>query len=322
MMKAASKPAYEITDLNEDVARDGDGRRDGAGWAYLAAQALLSMPVDEAISTLLEQIGKDANADRAWLFKYDEALLRFRNTHEWSRGSIKSYLQDLQDAPVTMIAWLHQFLVENRAVMINDVSALPRAARDLQAEMLRQDDKSVVSVPVFSDGRLVACVGFDATRSHHRWGEDDVRALSRCATLIGLSFARSATTGRDDRSRGRPLASPFTPLIYLRLHGAVRGVATEEMLGLRSAKDYTQVFLVDGSIVLDLRSLTVWAGLLSQSQFLRIHRTAIVNLLHVETLDRHAGTSGERWDLKVRAVPQRWTVARAYRAELRSRLGI
>lgn len=82
------------------------------------------------------------------------------------------------------------------------------------------------------------------------------------------------------------------------------------------------MFLADGSTVLDLRSLAVWAGLLSQSHFQRIHRTAIVNLLHVEGLDRHAGTSGERWDLKVRAVAQPWTVARAYRAELRSRLGI
>lgn len=118
-------------------------------WPILAARHLLTMPAAEAISIALSDIGELADVDRAWMFAYDASLLRFRNTHEWCREGVVSHVGDLQDAPVTMIAWLHRSLARGEAVAINDVSRLPRQARALQVEMLRQGDKSVLSVPVF-----------------------------------------------------------------------------------------------------------------------------------------------------------------------------
>ncbi len=49
-----------------------------------------------------------------------------------------------------MIGWLHQRLVLGQAVMVNDIEALPRSAGALRAEFIRQNNKSVLSVPVCS----------------------------------------------------------------------------------------------------------------------------------------------------------------------------
>lgn len=200
------KGAYEVLPIAACAAHS------APEWAYLAARRLMREPDDAAISAVLAEIGKLAGADRAWMFEYDGDLLCFRNTHEWSRNGVRSFLEDLQNTPVTMIAWLHRFLAAGEAVMINRVDELPRPARPLQVEMLRQGDKSVLSVPVFHDGRLRACIGLDATNAIRRWPASDIKALFQCAELIGLArYGQQRETASPDGS-----AAAFRPLIYLR----------------------------------------------------------------------------------------------------------
>jgi len=287
----------------------------GSDWPFRMARWLLREPVDIAITAALAEIGELAGADRAWMFEYDAELLRFQNTHEWSRQGVESFVEDLQNTPVMMIAWLHQFLVKGRAVMINRVAELPRPARPLQVEMLRQSDKSVLSIPVFHDGRLRACIGFDATIAVRHWSASDIGALFQSAELIALARYGAHHGGQAlaNSSRG------FAPLIYLRRQGQIIGVEPQAILGVRSARDYAKVWLQDGSTVLDLRPLTIWAGLLPPASFLRIHRTAIVNLQHVSALDRRAG---ERWTVGLGRFAEGWPVSRPYRQELRQRLGV
>ncbi|MGX1789937.1 LytTR family transcriptional regulator DNA-binding domain-containing protein [Bosea sp. NPDC055332] len=297
---------YSLVDCGEAIGPD---------WPYHMARQLLQAPADMAITLALAEIGELAGADRAWMFEYDSELLRFRNTHEWSRHGVRSFVEDLQDAPVTMIAWLQQFLVMGKAVMINRVAELPRPARTLQVEMLRQSDKSVLSVPVFHAGRLRACIGFDATVAVKSWSPADVGALFRCAELIALARYGHYRSGQALADSSRR----FAPLIYLRRQGQVVGVEPQAILGVRSARDYAKVWLQDGSVVLDLRPLALWTGLLPAASFQRIHRTAIVNLQHVSGLDRRAGDS---WTIGLGNLAETWPVSRPYRQELRQRLGV
>ncbi|SDM45880.1 GAF domain-containing DNA-binding protein [Ensifer sp. YR511] len=313
-------PPYELIATNEPpcpaVAQP---TRD---WAYLAATHLIGSPANAAIAAILEETGKLAGADRAWMFEYTDDLLRFRNTDEWVRGEVSSHVGDLQQTPVTMIGWLHQWLVAGKAVMINDVARLPRPARALQAEMLRQNDKSVLCVPVFHKGTLRGCIGFDATRAVRRWPVEEIHQLVRCAKLIGIArYGRTRTYGdRDDA--GATTSAEIGALVHLHMPGRTRGVPLSAIVGLRSAKDYTQVWLKDEAAVLDLRPLSFWIGLLPKANFLRIHRTAVVNLSHVTELDRHSGPTKQAWVVRLRRTDESWTVSRPYRQELRSRLGI
>ncbi|WDZ80493.1 GAF domain-containing DNA-binding protein (plasmid) [Ensifer adhaerens] len=296
--------------------------RPAQDWAYLAATHLIGSPAKAAIAAILEETGMLAGADRAWMFEYCDDLLRFRNTEEWVRGDVSSHVADLQQTPVTMIGWLHQWLVAGKAVMINDVARLPRPARALQAEMLRQNDKSVLCVPVFHEGALRACIGFDATRAVRRWPIEEIHQLARCAKLIGIArYGRTSTYG--EREGAAAITSAGTDqLVHLHMPGRTRGVPLSAIVGLRSAKDYTQIWLKDEAAVLDLRPLSFWTGLLPKSNFLRIHRTAVINLSHVTELDRHSGPTKQAWAVRLRRIDESWAVSRPYRQELRSRLGI
>lgn len=313
-------PAYELIPMTEwPCAATG---RPADDWAYLAATHLIGSPIKLALAAILEETGRLAGADRAWMFEYDDNFLRFRNTQEWVRGDISSHVDELQQTPVTMIGWLHQFLVAGKAVMINDVARLPRPARALQAEMLRQNDKSVLCVPVFHDGTLHGCIGFDATVAKRRWPIEEIHQLARCAKLIGIARYGRTSTGRKREGSTGPVSSANDPLVHLHMPGRTRGVHLSAVVGLRSAKDYTQIWLKNEAAVLDLRPLSFWIGLLPKSNFLRIHRTAVVNLSHVIELDRHSGPARQAWVVRLGRIVEPWAVSRPYRQELRSRLGI
>ncbi len=306
--------SFDPTPPWEFVSRDDGVLPSSRRWVFETARALLTQPLDPAIAHILQTIGTSADADRAWMFEYDADHLRFRNTHEWSRGSAGSFVQDLQNVPLTMIGWLHQHLATGQAVMINDIEALPRSAGPLRAEFMRQNNKSVLSVPMFHDGRLVACIGFDAVEAPRRWCEE-IAELFDCADLIAAArYARPRHGPASDDASSTPDA-----LIYLRRANGVRGTPLTEIVGLRSSKDYTEVWLVDGTMALDARPLTQWLGLLPAGGFVRIHRTAVVNHQFVRDVERR--DSGA-WQLRVHDLNDLWPVSRAGRAELRARLGV
>nr|WP_255809814.1 LytTR family transcriptional regulator DNA-binding domain-containing protein [Achromobacter sp. ACRQX] len=257
-------------------------------------------------------MGETSDIDRAWMIEYRPDMLRLRNTHEWCRGQTEPFVAELQDVPTTLIAWLHRFMVKGQAVAIHDVNDLPRAARAIQAEFQRQGNKSVLSVPVCLDGKLQGIIGFDTTVRHRHWTAGEVGALYQCANLIGQAKYGSG------RPRA-PLGNPAASVVYLSMRGVVRGVQPEAIVGVRSAGNYSEIWLDDGSMVLDSRALGVWSTLLPEKTFFRVHRTAIANALHVMDVDRR---SVDRWQIRMRALDDTWPVSRSYRKPLRERMGI
>ncbi|ALM86682.1 histidine kinase [Bordetella sp. N] len=267
-------------------------------------------------------MGEAAGVDRAWLLEYSADMLRFRNTHEWCRGQTSPYLAELQEAPVTLIAWLHKYMMQGQAVAVADVTELPRTARAIQVEFLRQGNKSVLSVPVLRDGKPRGIIGFDTTERHRAWAADEIDALFRCAGLIAL--ARYDAPGRDrpqhQPSPARHAVDTRSPaLIYLSMRGVVRGVQPESIVGVRSAGNYSEIWLDSGAMVLDSRALGLWSTLLPERIFFRIHRSAIINALHVLDVDRR---SVDRWQIRMRSADRSWSVSRSYRQHLRERMGI
>jgi len=283
-------------------------------WPYRCAMSLLRHPVDDAISEHLAYMGESSGADRAWMIEYRPDLLRLRNTHEWCRCRTQPYVAELQDVPTTLIAWLHRFMVQGQAVAIHDVNDMPRTARTIQLEFQRQGNKSVLSVPVFHDGKLHGIIGFDTTVRHRTWSAAEIGATFQCANLIGQARYSNARA-----SKGAALHEGAAPVVYLRMRGVVRGLRPDAIVGVRSAGNYSEIWLEDGSMVLDSRALGVWSSLLPQQRFFRVHRTAIANALHVMDVDRR---SVDKWLIRMRAVGGAWPVSRAYRKQLRERMGI
>ena len=190
---------------------------------------------------------------------------------------------------------------------------LPRSLRSLQVEFRHQQIQSTLTVPVHNDdGRLIACIGLDAARSRRRWTIDEVHALIQIAALMGVANTEGAP-------RRKPKGEEFSVPIYLKSGRSARGVPVASIASVRADRDGSLVGLRDGAQLADDRPLRWWQSVLPDQDFLRIHRSALVNIRLVDILRRRAG--GQDLELLVKGCPAPVPVSRTSTSELRRRLG-
>lgn len=324
MASIAAEWSEGLIEIDGNAPRFGDGvdiwkigelpeRLGPPCWAVIAARLLLSLPFEEALPQILEYVGQAADADRAWVLRFNEEVTLLRNTNEWCRAGVSSHVSDLQNVPVTMLGELLPPLREGRSVAINDVSMLPRNLRSMQAEFRRQHIQSTLTVPVLNnDNRLIACIGLDATSSPRRWTIDEVHALIQIAALVGVA-------NTEGSPRRKPKDEEFSVPVYLQSGKSIRGVPLASIAAIRADRDGAVVSMRDGAELVDDRPLRWWQSVLPDQDFLRVHRSTLVNIRLVELLRRRPG--GQDMELVVAGCPEPAPVSRTTAAELRRRLG-
>ncbi|MGM0461818.1 MAG: response regulator, partial [Fibrobacterota bacterium] len=135
---------------------------------------IISADADSFNDEITEVLGIMATAfkaDRGYIFEisHDEQLLH--NTLEWCALGISSHKNDMQNVRLDSFPWLKKMLRSDEYLYIADVSALPPEARAEQKEFLRQNIKTLISVPLYSKNRVIGILGFDAVRKKQLWDQ-------------------------------------------------------------------------------------------------------------------------------------------------------
>lgn len=96
-----------------------------------------------------------------------------------------------------------------------------------------------------------------------------------------------------------------------------RVVRVRQIVCLRAARDSSEAVTADGRTTLVGRSLKEWEELLPPRHFLRVHRSTIVNVEHVERIEPWFHAS---FRVKLRGLPEPVEVSRRQATVLRERL--
>ena len=103
--------------------------------------------------------------------------------------------------------------------------------------------------------------------------------------------------------------------LFLSEGRAARFVRVREILCIRGAGDYSELVLADGKQLLSPRPLKDWEARLPVQTFVRVHRTAIVNLDHVERVER---ATDEAFRVFLRGLVEPVPLSRRHAARLRT----
>jgi two-component system, LytTR family, response regulator len=103
--------------------------------------------------------------------------------------------------------------------------------------------------------------------------------------------------------------------LFLSEGRAARFVRVRAIVCIRGAGDYTEILLPDGKQLLSPRALKDWEARLPAQAFVRVHRTAIVNLDHVERVER---ATDDAFRVFLRGVAEPVPLSRRHAARLRS----
>lgn len=106
--------------------------------------------------------------------------------------------------------------------------------------------------------------------------------------------------------------------LFLRLDERMVFLRLREIAAIRAAGDNSVLHLADGKQARARKSLREWGDRLPEREFVRIHRSTIVNLEFVERVEEWSHFS---YRVYLRGLPDPLQMSRRWGARLRSRLG-
>ncbi|TAE21156.1 MAG: DNA-binding response regulator [Candidatus Kapaibacterium sp.] len=93
--------------------------------------------------------------------------------------------------------------------------------------------------------------------------------------------------------------------------------AVKDIVFVRSADNYTEVYCTDGAIALMRKTLEEWAISLPSGVFVRIHRSSLINIRTIAEMEQDGGG---RLRVRLREVEEAFTVSRNYAIALKEAL--
>jgi PAS domain S-box-containing protein len=136
--------------------------------------------IDATINHSLEVMGRFAEADRAYIFDFDDKTGLCTNTHEWCEEGIEPQKDLLQNVPLSA-DWIKTFLCGN-VVYIDDVLTLPDGDSKTMLEL--QKIRSLIAVPMIHKGVCIGFIGFDSVKKHHTYSVTEQQLLTVSAQLL------------------------------------------------------------------------------------------------------------------------------------------
>jgi len=146
--------------------------------------------IDDAIYRVLQAVGLFSEADRSYVFMFSEDEKTMSNTHEWCAKGVNPQIDMLQELPVKEFSWIVEELQAERNINIADLNDLPSAAAAEKEILGAQDIQSLAIVPMLYTGRLRGYLGFDSTRKHTAWSNEDFLLLRTIGNAIINAYMR------------------------------------------------------------------------------------------------------------------------------------
>lgn len=144
---------------------------------------------DEVVNTSLKEIGEFVSADRSYLYLNDRKVQTTSNTHEWCAEGIEPMISTQQGMPVSLFPnWMEQHR-RGEAYVIDDVAALG-PDHEVGDHLKAQGIRSLVSLPLVTEGELYGFVGFDSVRSKRTFADKETKLLDVFAKALMNSLLR------------------------------------------------------------------------------------------------------------------------------------
>lgn len=149
------------------------------------ASNYINIPIEEIDNTInlsLQEMGQFVDADRSYTFNYDYNNQTTSNEYEWCETGIEPQIQNLQNVSLEILPdWVasHQ---KGEILYIEDISTLEDG--DVKKILLAQGIKSLLTIPMISDGICIGFVGFDSVKSTHRYSDKEIILLRLFSHLL------------------------------------------------------------------------------------------------------------------------------------------
>jgi len=166
----------------------------------------INLPVermDQGIQKALERIASSVGADRSYIFLFSESKDTMDDRYEWTGPGVGSFKDQLHDVPVLVFPWFSERILNGKVVLVPSVNDLPPDANPERKEFEREGIRSLVNVPIISEGDVIGFIGFDSTSGERAWPQHVVDLLRSVGEIVGNAISRKGIEDKLRLSEGR-----------------------------------------------------------------------------------------------------------------------
>lgn len=167
----------------------------------------------DAVNKILNRLLQELEADRAYIFEFDELHHTSSNTYEICSAEVTPEIDNLQNVPNEIIPWLYSRMQEDKLLITEDL----RTTQGLIAEAERKIllDQGIISMlvaPLHVNNKLWGYVGVDYVREIKHWTPQDLVYLNTLSHIlcIGIEHFRSEKRNTQSLQRVAELESLFS----------------------------------------------------------------------------------------------------------------
>ncbi|MGN0241239.1 MAG: EAL domain-containing protein [Candidatus Weimeria sp.] len=168
------------------------------------ADALEETDPDEGLDRLLESIGKEFDADRAYIF--EEENERLYNTYEWCDDGVEPEKDVLQNMPLSDGAVFYDEFVKNSSFIINDIEVY--RGTDLYNILKPQKINRLIAAPLKEKGRISGFIGID-NPSADMMNNADLALNSLTKFISAIIRTRDILNTLNDLSHHDPMTGAY-----------------------------------------------------------------------------------------------------------------
>lgn len=157
----------------------------------------LSEAIDKALVLLLEFF----RVDRAYIFVYDWNKKGMSLAYEVTHERLFTLKDELQYTGMDDFPWWFDRVRQGKDIVIPDIALLhPEAAAEKDI-LGRQQIASLISIPLFSGGRVFASLGLDAVRQQRNWSRLEQENLRLLGDIVSIAMERRKVIEELQHSR-------------------------------------------------------------------------------------------------------------------------
>ena len=222
---------------------------------------------------------------------------------------------------------LRSLLEAHPAVSVVGEAETLRAA----AEVVRAAEADVVFLDIQLQGESgldllplldpAVAVVFVTAYDHYAVRAFELNALDYLLKPVAPARLAAALRRLAPAAEPRPesaAALDYGDYLFLRVGDRMRFLKVSAVVAVLAEGDYTTVRLAGGESALVRKAIREWEGRLPARHFVRIHRSALVNLEFVERVEDWFNAT---YQVYLRGLPRPLPMSRRCAAELRDRLG-
>lgn len=167
----------------------------------------------ESVNKILKRLLDELQADRAYIFEFDDIHHTSSNTYEICSPIAAPQIDKLQKVPNEMIPWLYSRMQEDKLLVTEDLRTtqgiIPETERKI---LLEQGIISMLVAPLHVNNKLWGYVGIDYIHEIKYYGKQDVIYLKTLAQIlcIGIEHFRSEKRNTLSQQRVAELESLFS----------------------------------------------------------------------------------------------------------------